>query len=120
MSWSRRGIVVRERHGFGEALALDGHDALGERLPGQSVLVDVAHQVTARVALPARRDHGLAGSRVRAAVSVMDGRARAALQRALLPLASCGVRRKIEALSPWGADPHGGADDACAAGGRRL
>jgi hypothetical protein len=45
-------VLVWECHRFGEALAVDGDDALDERLPGEAVLVDVANEVPARVAFP--------------------------------------------------------------------
>ena len=46
--------------------------------------------------------------------------ARAEFDRRREQFASCIRGRRIEALSPRGADPHGGADDARAAGGRSL
>lgn len=46
------GVVVRKLQRSGELLAVDGDDALGERLPREPMRVDVADEMTGRVALP--------------------------------------------------------------------
>ena len=45
------GVVIPKRQRLGEPLAVDGDDPLDERLPRQSVRIDVANHVPAGVAL---------------------------------------------------------------------
>jgi hypothetical protein len=60
MSSSRLGVVIAERACLRKPLAMDGDDVRGERLPGESVGVNAADDVTAGVTLA--EISGLAGA----------------------------------------------------------